>query len=150
LPEDDLFNAGNLETQLNNFLTNPYGSKQGEQLRQNQTFKVETPENYIEAYTQILMTCANNFINQCPIYTYQWKQYHDQFQLPHNTSMLKEQFLLNVKNNFSAYMRQWGYASNIVSGLTMPRKGSHRDSQNIPRYQHLKRNHSKISTVNDD
>jgi hypothetical protein len=105
LPEDDLFNAGNLETQLNNFLTNPYGSKQGEQLRQNQTFKVETPENYIEAYTQILMSCANNFIKQCPIYTYQWKQYHDQFQLPHNTSMLKEQFLLNVKNNFSAYMR---------------------------------------------
>lgn len=63
--------------------------------------------------------------------------------------MLRDQFMINVKSNFEAYMRQWGFGRTIVSGLTNPRKGSQRQNSNVPRYQHLKRNHSKIST-NDD
>jgi len=81
----------------------------GRSLQQRQQFQVESPHNYIEAYRQILMSCADKFFDTTPLYSSELAEYclkhpNQGFKQPS-----KSEFLEEVGNNFSRYMHQWGF-----------------------------------------
>ena len=81
---------------------------------------VEGKAAYIEAYRQMLMTCAEAFWNNC--------------LQPH---IDKREFIERVHHLFVAFIRKqgvWGYGwgedegvGDLVSGVTAPRRGQPRD-----------------------
>jgi len=70
----------------------------------------ETPINYIEAYRQILLTCADKFFDQTAIFSTEIDEYLEAY--PEDKEGLnrpnKTSFLEDVGNNFGRYMHQWG------------------------------------------
>jgi hypothetical protein len=62
----------------------------------NKKFQLETPQNYIEAYRLILMTCAGNFFDEVI----------KKINQPNNYSeTLRFEYLSSVNKNFGEYMK---------------------------------------------